>query len=207
MKIRTIFHSYMENKVLYLTIVLISMFAISLVNCLLLTNIYNFTVLEVLLTVIFAVVAVIIVDAILAFIVRWILPKNWFGVSCDIFVPSKKFRNFYEKLGVKKWKEKVLDLGKLSGFKKNKIVDPKNNEYIGRYILEANYGIAVHISNIIGGFIICFLQPLYSFNIYLPVAIVNALLNYMSYMVLRYNLPKLKTLYKYNERFSLSSNN
>lgn len=197
----------MEIKVLYITIILISMLAISLINCLFLTSIYNFTVLEVVLTVVMAVIAVIIVDGILAFIVRWLLPKNWFNVNCNAFVPSKKFCNFYEKLGVKKWKEKVLDLGKLSGFEKNKIVDPKNNEYIGRYILEANYGIAVHISNIIGGFIICFLQPLYSFNIYLPVAIVNAMLNYMSYMVLRYNLPKLKTLYKYNERFSLPANN
>ena len=85
-------------------------------------------------------------------------------------------------------------------FRKNKIAEPNNNEYIARYIMEANYGIICHIACIIFGFLILFIYPKYCLTIALPVAIVNLVLNALPTMILRYNLPKLHTIYKYNEK-------
>ena len=36
----------------------------------------------------------------------------------------------YNKLKVKKWKDKIPEIGHFTGFRKNKISDPKNPEYI-----------------------------------------------------------------------------
>lgn len=184
----------------YIIVVLISMVIITLVNYLFFVPFFSFTLLEIILAVTLAVVAVIAVDAILALIVRRLLPEKWFGVENTVFTPSKKRTIFYEKLSVKKWKDLVPDLGALTGFRKNKISDPKNNEFVGRYILEANFGIAVHLSNMFGGFLIVLFYLPYALCILLPVAFVNFILNYMSFITLRYNLPKLKSLYKYNQR-------
>ena len=172
---------------------------ISLVNCLFFIEICG-SIWMVLLSVVLAVITIVIIDAILAFIVRWILPKKWFSINSTIFTPSKKITRFYEKLGVKKWKDKVPDLGGLTGFRKDKISDPKNNEFVGRYIIEANYGVGVHLVSIVLGFVIVLFYLPNALNILLPVAVVNALINYMSFITLRYNLPKLRTLYKFNAR-------
>ena len=146
------------------------------------------------------VVGVIVVDLIFAFLVRWVMPQKWFSVENLRFTPSKKTCIFYEKLAIKKWKDKVIELGALTGFRKNKIANPTDNEYIGRFIVEANFGIVVHIACMIFGFLIMIAYFPFAISIALPVAIVNLLLNYLPLMILRYNLPKLRTLYKFNER-------
>ena len=144
--------------------------------------------------------AVIIVDGIFSTIVRRCLPNKWFTQDVKCFIVNKKECKFYEKLGIKKWKDKVLELGMFTSFRKNKIAEPNNNEYIARYIMEANYGIICHIACIIFGFLILFIYPKYCLTIALPVAIVNLVLNALPTMILRYNLPKLHTIYKYNEK-------
>lgn len=148
-----------------------------------------------------SIVAVIIVDALVACLCRWFMPKKWFGRAVSVFEASKKCCKFYEKLGIKKWKDKVPELGHLTGFRKNKISDPKSNEFIERFIIESHYGIADHFLSMIFGFSIIFLLPLeHWFRFGLPVAVVNAMYNYLSFMILRYNLPKLHTIYKYNQK-------
>lgn len=150
-----------------------------------------------------SIAAVLIIDALTATLVRWILPKKWFGKDVKIFDASKKRCKFYEKLGIKKWKDKIPELGSLTGFRKNKILDPKNNEFIERFIVESHYGIGVHLIGMVSGFLIIFIFPLeYWYCFGLPVGVVNLGYNLLSFMILRYNLPKLKTLYKYNARHS-----
>lgn len=144
--------------------------------------------------------AVVIIDLIFAGIVRWILPVKFFSPDKTSFAAGKKECRFYEKLGIKNWKDKIPELGKLTNFRKNKIRDPKNNEYVKRYITEANYGVAVHISGIIFGFAVVLVNLKYWYCIGIPIAVVNAVYNALSLFILRYNLPKLHTLYKLNER-------
>ena len=147
-----------------------------------------------------SIVAVIAIDGIFATIVRWTLPKKWFGVDKGWFSAGKKECRVYEKLGIKKWKDKVIELGAFTGFRKNKIADPSNNEYVERYIVEANYGVAVHITGVLFGYLVMLVFLPYWFCIGLPVAVVNMVLNSMPLMILRYNLPKLHTLYRINAK-------
>ncbi len=154
------------------------------------------------LLVLLSVIIEIVIDIIFATIMRWIIPSKYASVDRKKFYPaSKKEQIFYEKIGIKKWKDKVLELGAVTGFRKNKLGDTKDNKYVERFIIEANYGILVHLACMIFGFLIIFICPWgFRLSVGLPVAIVNLVLNFMSNSILRYNLPKLHTLYKFNLR-------
>ncbi len=184
----------------YLTI-LICMAIISVVNYLVAMPIFEFTIWYIIIAVTVSTILEIIIDSIFATIVRWVLPKKWFSMGKTFYIAGKKECRFYEKIGIKKWKDKVLELGAFTNFRKNKIAEPNNNDYIERYIVEANYGIVVHLFCIIFGFLVVFVYPLkYCLCFGIPVAIVNTVLNLMPLFILRYNLPKLHALYKYNKR-------
>jgi hypothetical protein len=155
----------------------------------------------IIIAVIVSTISVIVIDLIFALIVRRFLPGRWFSADKKFYVAGRGEKKFYEKIGIKKWKDKVIELGALSGFRKNKILRPNSVEYIERYIIEANFGIVVHIADIIFGFLVLFVYPLkfwYCFGF--PVAIVNAVLNLLPMFILRYNLPKLHKLYSFNKR-------
>ncbi|MBQ8426293.1 MAG: hypothetical protein IJX16_00845, partial [Clostridia bacterium] len=163
--------------VLYVSTILICMTLIGLANYFIATPIFGFEVWYIILGVTVSTVAVIVIDGIFATLVRWAMPEKWFSVDKKCFVPSKKKCHVYEKLGIKKWKDKVLELGGFSGFHKDKLGDATNNEYVVRFIVEANYGILVHIACIIFGFAVVFVFPLkYWLCFGIPVAVVNAVL-------------------------------
>ena len=100
----------------------------------------------------------------------------------------------------------MLELGCFTNFRKNKVKEPNNNEYISRFLLENNYGFIVHIVCAVVGFSIIFLFPLkYALCFGVPVALVNLILNLMPAFILRYNTPKLLTLYKFNARKAMQA--
>ncbi len=165
------------------------------------TPIFGFEWWYIILGVIVSTIAVIIVDGIFATLVRWAMPERWFSVERKRFSAGKKECKFYERLGIRKWKDKVLELGGFSGFHKDKLGNASDNEYVSRFIVEANYGIVVHIACIVFGFAIIFVFPLKYFLCFgIPVAFVNAVLNLLPLFILRYNLPKLHALYKFNNK-------
>ena len=93
-----------------------------------------------------SIAGMITINGVIAIICCKCLPKKWFLSDKKIFNPSKKECKFYEKIGIRKWKDKNIDLGKLNGFKKDKIKsDP---EYIERFILECNMGFIEHFISI-----------------------------------------------------------
>ena len=135
------------------------------------------------------------VDGLFAFIVN-ILPNKWFE-NKKFFKVSKKEQKFYEKLGIRAWKDKVWELGGLGGFSKAKISDPKDPEYSKRFLVESYKGEVDHIIGMFIGFTVIFIFPLrFAWIVGVPVAIVNLVLNYMPIMILRYNTPKLEILHK-----------
>ena len=146
-----------------------------------------------------AVVAVIILDAIVATVSR-LLPKKCAQHDKKIFTVSAKEKKFYEKLKIRKWKDKVPEIGQFTGFRKNKIVDPKSVEYLDRFLLEACYGEIGHFFSVFLGFLILLLFPISKlwFAVSIPVACVNAVLNLPSLFILRYNSYKLEILRKSN---------
>jgi len=180
---------------LYFSIIIPAVILISLINIFLGTSIWGlspwFSIVAVLVTTIFQFV----IDGIFAFIINK-LPNKWFAMDKKCFRVSDRSRKFYEKLKIRKWKDKVWELGGLGGFRKNKLSNPKNSAYIERFIIESNKGIVTHRIGYFVGFLGIFLFPLkYSWLIGIPVAIVNLILNILPTMILRYNIPKLTILH------------
>ena len=185
----------------YFLTIIISMAVISVAGIIFITPISGIGAVNIILTVTALTVIEIAINGLFAFIIRRFLPKKWFGVDKSAFAAKKVERNFYDKIGIKKWKDKVLELGAFTNFRKNKIAEPNNNEYVERYILEANYGVAIHAFLLVASFLIIVVCPIrYRLFFTLPVALVSVFLNLLPLFILRYNLPKLHALYKMNEK-------
>lgn len=147
----------------------------------------------------------VIVDGIIAAVIRK-LPEKWFDYHKRIFHTSKFEYKFYKLIGVKRWKNFVPELGMFTGFRKNKIANPKDPIYLERYILEACYGIIIHLLSVPFAFIILLADfKMYGGNsnlwicVGLPVAITNAILIVLPAFILKYNLPKLIRLLEFNK--------
>ena len=178
--------------ILYVFIIIIAMSLISVFNIIFTSISPWFIVSAVTITTIFQFV----IDGIFAFIINK-LPNKWFGMHNKCFNVSNKTQRFYEKLGIRKWKDKVWELGGLSGFSKSRLYQPNNPDYIEKFIIESNKGIVTHRLGYLLGFLGVFIFPLkYAFKIGIPVALVNLFLNILPTMILRYNVPKLKILHK-----------
>lgn len=134
------------------------------------------------------------IDGLAAFLVRYTLPKKWFDHKVKFHVASKKECVLYEKLGIKAWKDHILELGMFTSFSK-KSVREQNAGYIERFILECNYGVWGHLAGIVLGFVpvICLPQK-YLLTIILPGAYVNAFLSLLPLLILRYNVPRLQRM-------------
>ena len=152
------------------------------------------------LAVVVSTVAVIALDGLGAFLIRR-LPERWFTRGKKIFSVSKRECRLWKAIGVRKWKDIIPELGLFTGFRKNKVYDPQNNEYVARFLMESNYGVVIHVVNALTGPLILFLYPLaVAPCIGVPVAAVNFVLCLLPVCALRYNTPKLEALYTLNER-------
>ena len=154
------------------------------------------------------ILVVFIIDAIIAFVIRR-LPEKWFDYKYKAFKIFKWELKFYEAIKIKKWKDKIPELGQLTNFKKNKVREPKNSEYLLRYLMECVYGETIHFLSIILGFLILLINPKCCLYFGLPIAIANGIISYLSFAILRYNRPKLTILYnrsvKSNERYNFTN--
>jgi len=132
------------------------------------------------------------IDGVTSGMVRYWLPAKWFKYDVKIHNASKKECAFYEKLGIKNWKDKIIELGMFTNFSKKSVQNPNDREYIERFIFESNAGILGHLVNVILGFLVIFIWPVNNMlSISIPCAIVNAFLSALPFMVLRYNNQRL----------------
>ena len=181
--------------ILYLTIITVCVAIISTI----VTLIYEANFLAVLGYTALAVVVVITVDALVSTVAR-ILPKKCAQHDKKVYTVSAKEKKFYEKLKIRKWKDFVPEIGHFTGFRKNKIADPKSVEYLDRFLLEICYGEIGHFFSLFLGFLILLMFQLTNmwWAISIPVAIINIFLNLPSLFILRYNSYKLVILRKSN---------
>ena len=124
-----------------------------------------------------------------------------------IFLQGREELIFYKRIGVDKWKNYVPELGMFTGFSKGKVVNPNDNEYIGRFILEARYGVAIHLWSVpfsflllLGDYNMYTGHPNIILTIALPVAVVNAILIVLPAFILKFNLHRLVKIYESNKR-------
>ncbi len=176
---------------LYLSVIGIFMALISVFNILLETAPWYY----VIISVVFCTALQFALDGAVAIVVNKILPTAWFGADKPIFAVSEIEKKLYKKLKVRRWKDKVWELGGLGGFSKKHLKEPDNPEYIERFIVECNKGVATHrISYFIGFLAMLTVPGICSFTVALPVALVNLFLNVLPTLALRYNTPMLKSV-------------
>ncbi len=172
---------------LYLTIICIANMVIASINTVPCGSFF-----VALLVSLISTVSVIAVDGLTAFLIRR-LPEKYFSADSEFFDVSLKERNFYKKLKIKKWKDKIPELGGFTGLHKNNVNSKNDVKYLAKFLMESNYGVIIHIANAVFGFIIIILP--FASSVTLPVASVNAVLTFLPTLVLRYNTPTLKFLY------------
>ncbi len=180
---------------LYLIIILIATLLICGVN---LVFMVPFSLLEfatVVFSTLLGVVAIIAIDGISALIIRRLTPTSWYFPERKAFRVSKKERDFYKKLKIKQWKDKVPELGGFTSFHKDKLVSTDDEAYLERFILEANYGVVIHLANAILGFLIAFIPLCSSPSIWIPIVAVNFILSLLPVAILRYTSYTLHNLY------------
>lgn len=159
-------------------------------------NLVAFSNVTILIIILGGVLLEVVIDGLFAILIHF-CPTKWFEIDKKMFNVSSKERKFYEKIKIRKWKDKILELGALGGFSKSELKSSTDASYIKQFIIESNKGVITHILGCIAGFIILWVFPVECFfSISLPVAITNFILNIPSIFILRYNTPKLLAGYK-----------
>ena len=144
-------------------------------------------------------VCAIAIQGFFAFIIRR-LPEKLFDYRKKFFRVTAKEKCFYKAIGVKKWKDLVIELGMFTSFSKSSFSDPSDPAYTARFLLESCYGVVIHISCIFTGALAMFIYPSLILRVGIYVAIVNAFLNILPIFVLRYNLEKIAKIHERNLR-------
>ncbi len=125
------------------------------------------------------------------------LPSKYFKPDLKFFKTFKIEKQIYKILKVKKWKDKVPELGKFGGFEKNKLKDPTNPKYLEEFLTDSCKSEAIHsLSAFLAIFMFFIIPKPFKLLIALPVFIVNFICHIMPVLIQRYMRPRLLTLYK-----------
>lgn len=177
---------------LYLTVIGLAMLIIAGANIALGTSAWYYIVIAV----IVCTALQFALDGLIAIIINK-MPDKFFGPENPHYDVSEWERELYKKLKVRKWKDKVWELGGLGGFSKKNLLEPGSPEYIEKFIIECNKGVLTHRLSYPIGFLVMLLLPnVCAFTVAVPVAAVNLFLNILPTLALRYNTPKLKLMLK-----------
>jgi len=143
----------------------------------------------------------IILNSIIAIVFGKLVTSKIFNKDSKFYKTTKFELKFYNFIKIKKWKDKVLELGIFGGFRKNKLKDTKDQEYLNKFILEINKGIVVHFISIFICVFILIIPPLINlYYITIPIIIVAIVLNLLPLFVLKFIRPKMLKLKEYNQK-------
>ncbi len=181
--------------ILYPLIIGLSAVAITLCNCLLHTPIAAYGILHTGALVLGEIIAVILIDGLGAFLIRC-LPERFFRAEGRFFAVTRRECRLWRLLGVRIWCDKIPELGGFTGFHKDRVREPRSSTYLARFLLESNYGVTIHLTNALTGFLLLAIYPHITLSVALPVATVNFLLSLLPLGALRYNTPRLLSLYR-----------
>ena len=147
------------------------------------------------------------IDAVVALIVRYLMPKRWMDGRLRFWRVHKNERRIYVRLGIRRWKDKIPETGGLLvGFSKKHVAAPKDPAYLLKFLSETCYAECMHALSVIAGFAVIplsfsallpFSEHLLVFG--LPVALVNAILHILPILVQRYVRPFLLRAYLHTQ--------
>lgn len=184
---------------LYLIIIGVAIVLITVANLLFSLPVTTTDALMMLLSVTLGAVAAFAIDGMSALIIRRLTPKKWYADGKRIFTVSKREKNFYCKLRIKEWKDKIPELGGFTSFHKDKLESVSDADYLRRFILEANFGVVIHIANALLGALVAFVPLCHSPLVWIPVFAVNFVLSLLPVAVLRYTSYYLLRMLKRSE--------
>lgn len=180
----------------YLIVIFIAIVLITVANLLFAIPFTLIDAASVTFSVVLGAVAAFAIDGVSAFLIRRLTPKAWYLPGRRLFRVSKKERNFYRALKIKLWKDKIPELGGFTSFHKDKLESQSDSAYLERFIVEANYGVIIHIANAILAAFILFIPFCSSPSIWIPVFTVNLILSLLPVAILRYTSYTLQNLYE-----------
>lgn len=151
--------------------------------------------------IVISVIAVVLLDALTAIIIHH-LPGKLFEPTKKKYQVSKFEKWFYNVIQIRKWKDKIPEIGALTcDFGKDKIINPNDLNYIYTFLIEMGYAEEIHFISCLIGFLIVFILPLkYAIYIGIPIAVINSFYNILSALIQRFNRPKLLHLYIRRQR-------
>ena len=136
------------------------------------------------------------IDGLLALLIRR-LPARWFAPLAPLFSVGKRELKLYRFLRLPAWKNGVPEWGGFTSFRKNRLASPSDPAYLARFLLESNYGVAIHLAGALAGFALLAVPFVNArLSVALPVACLNALFSLMPMMILRFHTPTLRRLYR-----------
>ena len=112
----------------------------------------------VILSAVFSVAMLFAIDGLIAIAIK-LTPDHRYGIDSRYFDVSKRETELYVKLGVRKWKDRVWELGGVGGFSKKELIHPDSAEYIEKFIIECNKGVVTHRLSYPAGFLIMLMLP------------------------------------------------
>lgn len=175
---------------MYLNLIYLNVFLIFVLNLAVDFSFYT------VFTVIFCFVKILLPSLLCAILIRK-MPTKWFGFNNKYFVVGDKEKMFLQKIGVKKWKNSVPDFGQTVNFKKNKLLNPANKEYLEKFLLETCYGEVLHKLCIYTSWLsLLFISKKFLINIALPIVLCYTLYNIPPILIQRYNRPRLVKHYE-----------
>jgi len=146
-----------------------------------------------------------ILDALVAIIGRK-LPEKCVNPRKGFILTRDWEMKLFLFLKIQKWKDFMPDLGAFTKFPKGNLLDPYNNDYIKRYILEASYGVWIHYVSVPVAPLILLLGLIEPGNVTVwtvgaPVVFVNMILILLPALTLKFNLPRLIRIADMNDKF------
>ena len=124
-----------------------------------------------------------------------LLPKRLYNPFAKFYQTRPWQTNVCLALGVRRWKDKVPELGKLGGFRKDHL-DNLNPDYLYHFLQEAAFGEAEHWVSVLMSWTIFLIPMPYRLTVGLPYCVLNIILNTMSAMIQRYLRPKMIAVYR-----------
>lgn len=138
---------------------------------------------------------VLIFMGIITLILRIFVPTKAWNYNSKLFRVSKKEFEFLKKLKVKKWKDKVPEMGKTGGFPKDK-VRSFEIKYLERFLQETCFAELMHAIASITPFLTLFFVKTTSLIYVLPILIINFVLHILPCIIQRYVRFKLAKIYE-----------
>lgn len=124
-----------------------------------------------------------------------LLPKKLYNPLAKFYQTKPWQTTFCLACGVRKWKDRVPELGKLGGFRKDHLAN-LNPDYLFRFLREAAFGETEHLVSALMSWTIFLIPWPYCLTVGIPYCVLNIILNVMSAMIQRYLRPKMLAVYR-----------